>query len=137
MVDALERLPDFYLEMEWKFDSSFIPLVCKVAPSDCFKVWKYGTQLRLDTTLVGWKKLRSKRRDISTIFRAPEFATKYNNSFLDKQLFVVNRSKEMLLDPTEELDSDEIELIVKDVLRADPIQGDVKMNQYTLVQEKN
>ena len=31
--ELLMRMPDFYLEMKWDFDSSILPLVSKLAPS--------------------------------------------------------------------------------------------------------
>lgn len=48
--------------MKWDFESQIIPLLQKIAPSDTFKIWKYGKSLRLDNTIVGYKNLHSKRR---------------------------------------------------------------------------
>lgn len=33
LVKLLEKMPDFYFEMKWDFESSVIPLIGKLAPS--------------------------------------------------------------------------------------------------------
>jgi hypothetical protein len=72
LKSALTNAPDFYIEMKWDFDSSFIPFVSKFAPSDTFKIWKYKDCLRVDSTLANFKKFKAKRRDMSLIFN-PKF----------------------------------------------------------------
>lgn len=64
----LADVPDFYMEMKWEFESNIIPFVSKFAPSDTFKIWKYGRSVRCDTTYAGLQKYRAKRRDQSLIF---------------------------------------------------------------------
>lgn len=51
--NLLADVPDFYLEMKWEFESNIIPFVSKLAPSDTFKIWKYGRSLRCDSTYAG------------------------------------------------------------------------------------
>jgi hypothetical protein len=36
LVALLKKTPDFYIEMKWVFESSFIPFVSKFAPSGNF-----------------------------------------------------------------------------------------------------
>jgi len=68
-MTKLINIPDFYVELHWQFNSSVIPFLTKFAPKDTYKIWKIGSSLRLDFSLVGFDKLKGKRRDMSIIFR--------------------------------------------------------------------
>jgi hypothetical protein len=94
-IESLKAIPDFYVEMNWQFDSSVIPLVSRIAPHDTCKLWKIGSNLRLDTTIVGWKRLRCKRRPMSLVFRditdIPD--TPGNAHHRQMDLVILNHSK--------------------------------------------
>jgi ankyrin repeat domain-containing protein 13 len=68
LAKILNKTPDFYMEMKWDFDSPIIPLLSKLAPSDTFKIWKFKNYLRLDNSLVSFKKLKAKKRNMSLIY---------------------------------------------------------------------
>ena len=125
-VQALEHLPDFYMEIKWEFDSSVIPLVTKIAPHDVCKIWKRDSHIRLDMTLVGWKKLRSKRRNISLIFQGVTYG-----SYRD--IVLVNHSKRMVVFPLEPLDPQEREAVLGDILKAEPVQGELNLRQCVVM----
>ena len=91
LIKYLNMTPDFYLEMKWDFESSIIPFLSKLAPSDTFKIWKYKNCLRMDNSLVSFKSLKAKRRSMSLIFnpnlKMPE---KFEGP---ASLFSLNRNK--------------------------------------------
>ncbi len=71
LSQTLSHLPDFYIEMHWGFGSNNIlaPLVKAVAPSDTYRVWKKGTQLRIDCSIKGYsRKLFVERGKVSFFF---------------------------------------------------------------------
>ena len=45
LIDMLEQLDDFYLELKWQFHS-WIPLISRILPSDVCKIYKRGACLR-------------------------------------------------------------------------------------------
>ena len=69
IMDKLKKIPDFYVELKWDLSSSFIPGMNKFLPSDIFKIWKFGTNIRLDFSFVGMRGMKQKRREITFLFR--------------------------------------------------------------------
>eukprot|EP00742_Colponemidia_sp_Colp-10_P002144 GILJ01002291.1.p1 GENE.GILJ01002291.1~~GILJ01002291.1.p1 ORF type:complete len:1257 (+),score=280.24 GILJ01002291.1:184-3954(+) len=134
ILTGLAMMPDFYMEMHWEFTSSVIPLLSKVAPSDTFKIWKKGSALRLDTTLAGWKKLRSKRRNMSLIFRGHQQA---GPEEVQGDIVMINRSRQIVFNMLEDLDEDEKRLVILEMLKANPMQGDVQPHKFEVKPSKN
>ncbi|KAI5701529.1 hypothetical protein M8J75_010599 [Diaphorina citri] len=67
LVNALNQIKDFYMELKWDFQS-WVPLVSRILPSDICKIYKKGSSIRLDTTLVDFNDMRWERGDISFLF---------------------------------------------------------------------
>ncbi|PON63773.1 Ankyrin repeat domain-containing protein [Parasponia andersonii] len=68
LVGAMRRMRDFYMEITFHFESSVIPFISRIAPSDTYKIWKRGANLRADMTLAGFDGFRIQRSDQSIIF---------------------------------------------------------------------
>ncbi|XP_074287917.1 uncharacterized protein LOC141613080 [Silene latifolia] len=68
LVAAMRRMRDFYMEITFHFESSMIPFISRIAPSDTYKIWKRGASLRADMTLAGFDGFRLQRSDQSILF---------------------------------------------------------------------
>ncbi|XP_062109086.1 uncharacterized protein LOC133819767 [Humulus lupulus] len=68
LVGAMRRMRDFYMEITFHFESSVIPFISRIAPSDTYKIWKRGANLRADMTLAGFDGFRIQRSDQSIVF---------------------------------------------------------------------
>ncbi|CAG9798575.1 unnamed protein product [Chironomus riparius] len=64
---ALTQINDFYMELKWEF-SSWVPLISKILPNDVCKIYKLGSKIRLDSTLIDFNEMKWERGDISFLF---------------------------------------------------------------------
>ncbi|XP_027364476.1 ankyrin repeat domain-containing protein 13B-like [Abrus precatorius] len=67
-IGTMRRMRDFYMEITFHFESSVIPFISRIAPSDTYKIWKRGGNMRADMTLAGFDGMKIKRSDQSLFF---------------------------------------------------------------------
>jgi len=53
IFEVLERMPDFKVDLSLTCDSNWFPVFSSVAPNDTYKIYKQGSNLRLDMSLLG------------------------------------------------------------------------------------
>ncbi|XP_024529178.1 ankyrin repeat domain-containing protein 13B [Selaginella moellendorffii] len=68
IIGSMTRMRDFYMEVTFNFESSVIPFIGRIAPSDTYKIWKRGSNLRADMTLAGFDGFWIQRCDQSFLF---------------------------------------------------------------------
>ncbi|KAI5659931.1 hypothetical protein M9H77_28724 [Catharanthus roseus] len=68
ILASASRIRDFYMEITFHFESSVIPFIGRIAPSDTYRIWKRGSNLRADMTLAGFDGFRIQRSDQTFLF---------------------------------------------------------------------
>ncbi|GMF20328.1 unnamed protein product [Phytophthora lilii] len=66
-MQALEKLPDFEAEI-FVEAQSWVPMVSSVLPSDTIRIWKRGSQLRIDSALKGLDGVKWKKGPMSHVY---------------------------------------------------------------------
>ncbi|KAL9997990.1 putative ankyrin repeat domain-containing protein [Helianthus debilis subsp. tardiflorus] len=68
IISSVKRIRDFYMEITFHFESSVIPFISRIAPSDTCKIRKRGSSLRADMTLAGFDGFRIQWSDQTFLF---------------------------------------------------------------------
>ncbi|XP_047311195.1 ankyrin repeat domain-containing protein 13A-like [Impatiens glandulifera] len=98
LIAALRRMRDFYMEISFHFESSIVPFVGKIAPSDTYKIWKRDGNLRADTSLAGFDGMKVQRADQSFLFLGDGDS---DHDVPPGSLLVINRDERKIFDAFE------------------------------------
>lgn len=94
IVASAKRIRDFYMEITFHFESSVIPFIGRIAPSDTYRIWKRGSNLRADMTLAGFDGFRIQRSDQTFLFLGEGYSSEDGNVALPPGSLIVLAHKE-------------------------------------------
>ncbi|KAK3029289.1 hypothetical protein RJ639_040125 [Escallonia herrerae] len=94
IVASAARIRDFYMEITFHFESSVIPFIGRIAPSDTYRIWKRGSNLRADMTLAGFDGFRIQRSDQTFLFLGEGYSSEDANISLAPGSLIVLSHKE-------------------------------------------
>ncbi|KAI3458714.1 hypothetical protein Pfo_015377 [Paulownia fortunei] len=94
IVASAARIRDFYMEITFHFESSVIPFIGRIAPSDTYRIWKRGSNLRADMTLAGFDGFRIQRSDQTFLFLGEGHSSEGGNISLPPGSLIVLAHKE-------------------------------------------
>ncbi|CAG7860032.1 unnamed protein product [Brassica rapa] len=91
---SASRIRDFYMEITFHFESSVIPFVGRIAPSDTYRIWKRGCNLRADMTLAGFDGFRIQRSEQTFLFLGDGYSSDDGKVSLPPGALIVLSHKE-------------------------------------------
>ncbi|KAI3799560.1 hypothetical protein L1987_34859 [Smallanthus sonchifolius] len=94
IVASANRIRDFYMEITFHFESLVIPFIGRIAPSDTYRIWKRGSNLRADMTLAGFDGFRIQRSDQTFMFLGDGYSREDGNVCLPPGSLIVLSHKE-------------------------------------------
>ncbi|KAJ8760534.1 hypothetical protein K2173_015201 [Erythroxylum novogranatense] len=94
IVASAARIRDFYMEITFHFESLVIPFIGRIAPSDTYRIWKRGSNLRADMTLAGFDGFRIQRSEQTFLFLGEGYSSDDGSISLPRGSLIVLAHKE-------------------------------------------
>ena len=127
VANYFKGMKDFYVELKWKVK---IPLLSFLCPNDTFKITKFGANTRADYTFSDYKRLSVIRKQLSLFL-------KFNDNTKALDVMRVDREKKEYYDPFENLDEEEIQLVLKDLMNKQRMNGSFKILECKLEEKSS
>ena len=89
----------------------------------------------MDNSLVSWKKLKSKRRNMSLLFNPDATMPEGRNAC--GYLFLLNRNRKSYTNILQDIDLEEKKHMMVDMMRANPLQGSFVIKDCNWTESKS
>ncbi|KAJ3444076.1 ankyrin repeat domain-containing protein 13c [Anaeramoeba flamelloides] len=74
ILEKIKQLPDFMMKMNWEMNTWF-PFLTRILPNDEYIIWKCGSNIRVDCTLIGLDKKKWIRGSVSILLTGLDTST--------------------------------------------------------------
>ena len=131
IMDILEKTPDFSFEINWECDSKYIPFVKKLTPSDTYKIYKKGSNLRMDMTLLGWNKLKLLRGNVSIVLQGR------GSGKHEGQLLMIDNIQKTVSNLLTDINLKRLDTELERLIKQEPYSSEVKSENVHFDPAKN
>lgn len=112
------------MELEWEF-GTWVPLLSRLCPYDKYKIWKKGSWVRVDTTLIGFENLQWVRGDISLLFKGSDAGLEDREGYGGSHVIIMDHKRQQVEFAMDSLKKYSIGGKKKDANVEDILSGDI------------
>ena len=112
------------MELEWEF-GTWVPLLSRLCPYDKYKIWKKGSWVRVDTTLIGFENLQWVRGNVSLLFKGTDESLKGHEGYGGSHLIIMDHKRQRVEFAMDSLKKYSIGNKKKDANVEDILSGDI------------
>ena len=114
--------------MHFNCKSNFLPFVKNITPSDTYKIYKQGSKIRLDMTLVGFRNLKCIRGNLSVLFKG-------RNQENEGELMVVDHDTKSVSNIFNDVVTSKIDKDLEDIMSDQQYQKQYKADKFQMEPE--